>query len=202
MAGQSIRVSVPSLWSEKCATCLHQTIQTCTCKASPPGHQTDNVLRRYVGDGTEQGGTRESLIPDNISSRVVRFCGQQGEVSIGTSPGDSLPWFHGGLQGDEDQAVRREGNTNFNSLQEGQGEGIHISETISQINWQDDSNPPCNLPSPVMVQRASVSEEPDIPEVPVLQDHHDTESGGPSGAGLVVNQEEFNGWEECIDTGT
>ena len=81
MAGQSVRVSVPSLWSEQCTTCLHQTTETCTCKASPPGYQTDNVLRRYVGDGTEQGGTRESLIPDNISFRVVRFCGQQGEVS-------------------------------------------------------------------------------------------------------------------------
>ena len=149
MAGQSVRVSVPSFWSEQCTTCLHQTTETCTCKASPPGHQTDNVLRRYVGDGTEQGGTRESLIPDNISSRVVRFCGQQGEVSIGTSPGDSLPWFHGGLQGDEDQAVRREGDTNFDSLQEDQGEGIYISERIGQINWQDDSNPAAIFPAPL-----------------------------------------------------
>ena len=78
---------------------------------------------------------------------------------IGTSPGDSLPWFHGGLQGDEDQTVTGEGDTNFDSLQEDQGEGIHISERICQINWQDDSNPPCNLPSPVMVQRASVSNQ-------------------------------------------
>ena len=47
-------------------------------------------------------------------------------------------------------------------------EGIHISERINQIDWQDNGNSSCNSPSPAVVQRASASKEQSIPEVSVL----------------------------------
>ena len=96
----------------------------------------------------------ESHSSDNISSRVAGFCGQQGEVPTDASSGDPVSWIHGGFQRYEDQADRREGNTHLNDLQEGKREGIHISERINQIDWQDDGNSSCNSPSPAVVQRA------------------------------------------------
>ena len=38
---------------------IHQVIEAHPCKTLPSGNETDNVFGRYVGDGTEQGRTRE-----------------------------------------------------------------------------------------------------------------------------------------------
>ena len=67
MAGQYIQVSVPPLRSEQCTTCLHQVIETCSCKALPSGNEIDNVFRQQAGDGMVQGGAGKTLIPDNNS---------------------------------------------------------------------------------------------------------------------------------------
>ena len=77
---------------------------------------------------------------------------------------------------------------------------MHISERISQANWQDDSNSPCGFPSTTVVLRAPTSEEPGLPKVSIFRVHGDTESGGPPGARLVVSREELNGQEECNNT--
>jgi len=201
MAGQPVRIPVPPLRSKQCTARVHQVTKTCPCKAAPSRDETDNVSRRHVGDGTEQGGIREPPRPDNIPFRAVGVCGQQGEVSTGTSPDMPLPGLHHRLQGNEDQALRGESNTDLNSLQESQGEGMHISKRISQANWQDDSNPTCSLSSTTVVQRTSTPEEPGIPQIPVIRLQSNIESRGPLGTGLVVDQGEFNEWEECINRG-
>ena len=59
MERQSVRVPIPSVWPEQCTTCIHQIIEARPCKISSSGNETDIVFGRYVGDGTEQGETRE-----------------------------------------------------------------------------------------------------------------------------------------------
>ena len=170
-------------------------------QVSSSENETDNVFGRYVGDGTEQGETREPSSSDNIPSRAVEFCSQQGEVATDPYPSNPLPWFHCGLEGDEDQVIRGEGDTNLNGLQENQEEGMCICERIGQADWQDDSNSPCCFPSTTVVPRAPTPEEPDLPEVSIVRVYGDTEPGGPPGARLVVSGEESNEREECNNTG-
>jgi len=183
MERQSVRVLMSSVWPEQRTTYIHQVIEAHPCKTLPSGNETNNVFGRYVGDGTEQGRTREPPSSD-ISFGAVGFCGQLGEISIDTCPGNSLPWFHCGLQGDEDKIIRGEGDADLNDLQENQGERMQISERIGQANWQDDSNSPC---STTVVPRAPTPKEPGLSEVSIFQVHGDTESVGPRRAGLVVS---------------
>ena len=197
-----IRVPVPPFRPEQCTTCLHQVTETCTCKAPSAGNKIDNVPGRHAGDGTVQGGAGRTLISDHFSVRRFRLCGQQGEVSADTNPDNTIPRLQGGFQGDESQTLGGEGNSNYVILHESQREGIHISERSGQINRQDDSNPPCHLSSPSVVQRTSTPEEPGTPEDPVIRDPCEIEPGGCSGTRLVVNQEELDRGEEHFSTGT
>ena len=93
MERQSVRVPIPFVWPEQCTTCIHQIIEARPCKVSSSGNETDNVFGRYVGDGAEQGETREPSSSDNIPSRAVGFCSQQGEIATDPYPGNPLPFI-------------------------------------------------------------------------------------------------------------
>jgi len=75
MERQSVRVPISSIWPEQRNTHIHQVIEAQPCKTSPSWNEIDNVFGQYVGDGAEQGRTREPPSSDNISSGAVGFCG-------------------------------------------------------------------------------------------------------------------------------
>ena len=127
MARQHLRVPVPPLWPEQRTAGIHQADETGACKAPSSGSSPNYVPGQHVGDGTVQGGVTETGPSGNSSSGATWVRSEQGEIPIVSNSDNTIPWFPGRLQGDENQVDGREGSADHNSLQEDQTEGITVS---------------------------------------------------------------------------
>jgi len=141
MAGQGVRVSVPSLRAVQRSTGLHQAAETGIDAYTTSRNTAYNVPGRYASDDTVQDGAGATTRSDHFPPGDVRVCSQQGEVTVTASSENPVLRLPNRLAGQKDSLVRGEDITDCRSMSKSMPGRNPLNTGIGTTNWEANYQP-------------------------------------------------------------